>query len=390
VKVLNRPIRKAATVKEAPLIKGKVRVGASTKQLLRNLPPKQIVVLRHQDLDEVIVQSLIEHKVRGIINCAPVMSGTYPTNGPLMLLQQGIPIWAAPEAAFDWFQDGSFVRGYENSLKLEDGTLPASLFTKEEWLKQHQKAQRHLQTMLRDFIENTLNYARQETQFVLDPFPAVSIQTNFHGKHVLVVTRGSGYKQDLEALKMYIRDYRPVLVAVDGGADAMLEFGYRPDLIVGDMDSVSDAALTCGAELLVHAYLDGSAPGMSRLEAMGLCATAVPCMGTSEDLAMLLAYEKQCELIVMLGAHTHMVDFLEKGRKGMGSTLLVRMKIGGKLIDAKGVSRLYRKPVRWARETAITLFMAVLLIILSLLQLQWGMKRMMQAMWNIVSLGVLE
>ncbi len=381
---MNEPFRYVPDNKTALLLKGRVWVGASTKLLLRDLPPKQIVVLRHQDLDEVIVQSLIDHKVRGIINCAPVMSGAYPTNGPLLLLQHDIPIWEVTGDQFERFKDGLTVKGFEDAVELDGIRIPAFLFTKEDWLKQHQAAQLHLETALQDFMENTLQYAQREKQFVFEPFPDVSIETDFLGKHVLIVTRGSGYKQDLQALHAYIRGHRPVLVAVDGGADAMLEFGYRPDVIVGDMDSVSNAALCCGAELLVHAYRDGTAPGMSRLQTLGLQAISVPCTGTSEDLAMLLAYEKQCELIVSLGAHSHMVDFLEKGRKGMGSTLLVRMKIGGKLIDAKGVSRLYRKPVRWKREIAVTLLISLVFVTLSILQLEWGVKRLMHAMWNVV------
>ena len=167
------------------------------------------------------------------------------------------------------------------------------------------------------------------------------------GKHVVVVVRGSGYKNDLQAIKDYIEDYKPIMIGVDGGADALLEYGYIPDLIIGDMDSITDEALLRGKEILVHAYPDGRAPGMCRIEALGLEAKRLASYGTSEDVAMLLAFEQKAELIVTLGTHTHMIDFLEKGRKGMSSTILVRMKIGGKLVDAKGVSKLYHRPMRW-------------------------------------------
>jgi uncharacterized membrane-anchored protein len=133
---------------------------------------------------------------------------------------------------------------------------------------------------------------------------------------------------------------------VDGGADALLENGFRPDLILGDMDSVSDEALLCGAELVVHAYPDGRAPGLARVEKLGMTATTMPVPGTSEDAAMLLAHGQGAELIVAVGTHSNMIDFLEKGRAGMASTFLVRLKVGSILVDAKGVNKLYRGRVR--------------------------------------------
>jgi uncharacterized membrane-anchored protein len=159
---------------------------------------------------------------------------------------------------------------------------------------------------------------------------------------VLIVVRGYHYKEDLVTLRPYIREYRPVLIGVDGGADAILEAGWKPDMIVGDMDSVSDRALTCGAEIVVHAYRDGRAPGLTRVEQLDVPHVVFPATGTSEDVAMLLADDKGAELIVAVGTHATLVEFLDKGRSGMASTFLTRLRVGGKLVDAKGVSRLYR------------------------------------------------
>ncbi len=154
--------------------------------------------------------------------------------------------------------------------------------------------------------------------------------------------RGYHYKEDLQTLRHYIREYRPVLIGVDGGADALIEAGHQPDLIVGDMDSVSDDALRCGAEIVVHAYRDGRAPGLERVRALGVEPVVFPATGTSEDVAMLLADDKGASLIVAVGTHVTLVEFLDKGRSGMASTFLTRLRVGGKLVDAKGVSRLYR------------------------------------------------
>ncbi|HEU5141970.1 MAG TPA: putative cytokinetic ring protein SteA, partial [Solirubrobacterales bacterium] len=170
-------------------------------------------------------------------------------------------------------------------------------------------------------------------------FPAT--KAVFRDRHVLIVVRGDRHRRDLKALRAYVRDVRPIVVAVDGGADGALEAGLTPDVILGDMDSASDAALRCGAELIVHAYPNGRAPGRDRLLEMGLEHTLVPAAGTSEDVAMLMAYEKGADLIVAVGAHFNLIEFLDRKRAGMSSTFLTRLRIGDKLVDAKGVSRLY-------------------------------------------------
>jgi uncharacterized membrane-anchored protein len=203
-----------------------------------------------------------------------------------------------------------------------------------------------LASQLEAFAANTMEYLRRERDLLLDGVGVPAIQTQLEGRHVVVVVRGYHYREDLAALRPYLREYRPVLIGVDGGADALLEAGYRPHLIVGDMDSVSDQALACGAELVVHAYRDGFAPGQKRIEELGLQAVVFPAAGTSEDVALLLADDKGASLIVAVGTHATLVEFLDKGRSGMSSTFLTRLRVGGKLVDAKGVSRLYRSRIK--------------------------------------------
>jgi uncharacterized membrane-anchored protein len=191
--------------------------------------------------------------------------------------------------------------------------------------------------------------------------------TDFDDRHVMVVVRGVGHQRDLQALRPYIRDVRPVLVGVDGGADAIIEAGFRPDMIVGDMDSAADATLSCGAELVVHAYTDGRAPGRDHLERLGLAHKAVPAPGTSQDIAMLIAAEKGARLIVAVGSQWNLVEFLDKNRSGMSSTFLTRLRIGEILVDAKGVSRLYRPrpgilPVALLAATGVVALAVVILV----------------------------
>ncbi|CAM3565393.1 putative cytokinetic ring protein SteA [Marinicrinis lubricantis] len=327
-------------------ISGVASVGKSTKQLLRTIKPKQIAVIRHENIDEMAANGLIEAKVKAVINASLTMNGRYPACGADILLKADIPIFEIAEVDFEHFHHGDPIKISELAIVTPAGEVAYRRFTRERWKRMNALAQQNLGSELSDFIDNTLTYAQKEKDFVIDDLQLPYIKTSMLGRHVVVVVRGSGYKKDLIALNDYIQDYRPVLIGVDGGADALLENGFQPDLIVGDMDSVSDQALKCGAELLVHAYADGEAPGLHRIHKLGLEAATIPAKGTSEDIAMLLAFQKKAELIVTLGAHTHMIDFLEKGRKGMASTLLVRMKIGNKLVDAKGVSKLYHRPVK--------------------------------------------
>jgi uncharacterized membrane-anchored protein len=202
-----------------------------------------------------------------------------------------------------------------------------------------------LNVQLESFAANTMEYLKKERDLLLDGVGVPICRTVFEGRQALIVVRGYHYKADLATLRPYIREYRPVLVGVDGGADAILEGGYTPDMIVGDMDSVSDRALTCGAEIVVHAYRDGNAPGLERVRALGVEPVVFPATGTSEDVAMLLADDKGASLIVAVGTHATLIEFLDKGRSGMASTFLTRLRIGGKLVDAKGVSRLYRQRI---------------------------------------------
>ena len=221
-----------------------------------------------------------------------------------------------------------------------------------------EEARKGVSTQIEAFAANTMEYLRRERDLLLDGVGVPKVKTKFAGKHALIVVRGYHYQEDLRSLRPYIREYKPVLVGVDGGADAILEQGYTPDMIIGDMDSVSDQALRCGAEIVVHAYRNGKAPGTERLKREGIPYVLFPATGTSEDVAMLLADDKAAEMIVALGTHATLVEFLDKGRSGMASTFLTRLRVGSKLVDAKGVSQLYQPRV----STWQTLLLALVCI----------------------------
>jgi uncharacterized membrane-anchored protein len=367
-----------------------VAVGRNTKQLLREVTPKQILVLDHQDLDEMAAMGIIDSKAAAVINTAPSMSGQYPTKGPLLLLEAGIPLFDVDSEYYSFFENGMRIWIKDRIYFSDEQRLSVeyTYFSWGRWTSLNEVAEKNVNGQLSKFIDNTLQYAQKEKEFVIRPLTIPPLLTRIQGKHVVVVVRGSGYKNDLLALQDYIEDYRPILIGVDGGADALLEYGYTPDIIIGDMDSITDHALMQGKEIIVHAYPDGRAPGMKRIETLGLKALTLVSYGTSEDIAMLLAFEQKAELIVTLGTHTHMIDFLEKGRKGMSSTILVKMKIGGKLVDAKGVSKLYHRPMRWRNLWVVPAAALFPLMMLGLIHP--GIRHVADVLWAYIKVSVGE
>lgn len=329
-------------------VKGTVRLDRRTKRLTGRLKAGEIALIHHQDLDDVAASSLIEIGPKAVINASQSISGRYPNPGPESLLKAGIPLLdQVGEEVFEKLNEWQTIEISGEQIFVGDEYIgKGTELDQEAVAAKMAEARASLSTELDKFVQNTLEYAKKEKDLIIGGLTIPKIKTDFRERQVLIVVRGQHYKDDLLAIRSYIREMQPVIVAVDGGADGLLELGYQPDLIVGDMDSVSDEALKTGAELVVHAYPDGRAPGLPRVKSLGLDAKIFASSGTSEDIAMLMAYEKGASLIVAVGTHSNMIDFLEKGRPGMGSTFLVRLKVGSILVDAKGVSRLYRGGMR--------------------------------------------
>ena len=345
-------------------VHGTIRLDKTTKNLAKRLRRGEIALIDHTDIDATSAEMLIERGVAAVVNAAQSVSGRYPNAGPGILLDAGVPILdAVGGEVFSLVREGQRVEIEGNALHC-DGVVLAEgeELTPEKLTEELAAARRNLGSELHKFVENTLSYLDKEKSVLLDTPRFPPLRTQMRGRHVLVVVRGAGFKEDLRIIRGYLREMKPVLIGVDGGADALIEMGRKPHIIVGDMDSVTDEALRCGAELVVHAYADGGkAPGLARIQRLGLRAQVVPLTGTSEDLAMLLAHEKGAELIVAVGAHSSLEDFLDKGRGGMSSTFLARLKVGSRLVDAKGVSRLYRGRLR---KTEVVMLLAACVIVL--------------------------
>jgi len=342
------------------------RLDRRTKNLIKRLKPGDIAIIDHIDLDRVAADALVRSQVKAVINVAPSISGRYPNQGPQLLLDAGIPLVddVGPDV-FDLVKEGQRIRLDGETLYVADSVVAkGTRQTAESVARNMAAAKEGLAEQLRAFVTNTFEYINRDSELLAEGIRMPDLKTRLAGRHALVVARGYRYHEDLKALRSYIREFKPVIIAVDGGANALIEAGYWPHMIVGDMDSVSDKALKSGAEIVVVAYMNGHAPGLPRVQDLGIDSVICPSLGTSEDVAVLLADEAGASLIVTVGMRFGLVEFLDKGRSGMASAVLTRIRVGDKIVDAKGVSRLYQS--RISGKSLIFLTIAALAPIIAL------------------------
>jgi len=350
-------------------LSGPARLGRRTKLIVKTLAAGQIAILDHRDLDRVSAEDLIGAGVLAVLNCSTSSTGAYPNMGPLLLVQAGIHLVDLPDdTLFKRLKDGDTItiRGGEiltGSKVVATGVVqePAAVRAATD------ERRREIGDALEAFARNTIEHMLEERELLSGRIELPRFDTDFRDHPALIVVRGVDHEKDLRMLRPYIRDVKPKIIAVDGGANALLAEGFKPDMIVGDMDSASDAALRCGAELVVHAYPDGRAPGREHLESLDLPFKLVPAPGTSQDVAMIIAAEKGAELIVSVGSQFNLVEFLDKNRRGMASTFLTRLRLGEILVDAKGVSRLYRplpgrSPVAFVVAAGLVCLLAIVVL----------------------------
>jgi len=366
-------------------ITGAAFADARTKDLVKRLLPGQIAVIDHRDLDRVAAETLVESGIAAVINADESSSGRYPNEGPIIVLEAGI---ALVDRVGAQIMDAVF-DGLEVTID-PDGRISADGETIGHGVRQslesiheiHEESRKNLGQEFIRFIENTVEYFDHNQDLVSDDLEIPDVGIDFEGRHVLMVVRGHDYREDLTLLRNsgYVAEQRPLLIGVDGGADALLELGMTPDVIVGDFDSVTERALRSGAKLVVHAFPDGRAPGAERLDELGCDYAVFKASGTSEDIAMLMAYNQGAELIVAVGTHSSMVDFLDKGRSGMASTILTRMKVGPALVDAKGVSRLYHSGVR--KRDLLLLVVGALIAIAIIIVVSDPVRLVIHSIWS--------
>lgn len=329
---------------EPDRIAGPARADRRTKRLLGRLRPGDVAVIDHVDLDRVTADALVAREVAAVVNAKPSISGRYPNLGPEVLVRAGVPLVDdVGEEVFHKVRDGAVLRLDGDAVYLgEEVVARGARQDSDSVASAMEHAKDGLSVQLEAFAANTMEYLKRERQLLLDGVGVPDVVTRIAGRHAVIVVRGYDYESDLELLRPYLERFTPVLIGVDGGADALVEARFTPDMVIGDMDAVSDEVLRCGAEIVVRAHPDGRAPGLARIQQLGLSAVTFPAAATSQDIALLLADDKGAELIVTVGAHATLAEFLDRGRGGMASTFLTRLRAGGKLVDAKAVARLFR------------------------------------------------
>lgn len=376
--------RREVEPEEVSPLHGPARTGRRTKDLVERLERGDVAIIDHADLDRIAAEALADREVAAVLNAAESCTGRYPNQGPLVLLEAGIRlIDGLGPAIMTAVPDGAEVTIDGGEVRLDGDVVGSGVEQSIDSIEEiHERSRANLGAEFERFVDNTVEYLDSNLDLLADDLETPDVGVDFNDRHVLVVVRGHDYREDLSLITSsgYITEMRPILVGVDGGADALMELGLKPDVIVGDFDSVSERTLRSGAALVVHAFPDGRAPGAERLDELGLEHTSFAASGTSEDIAMLLAYEHGASLIVAVGTHTSMVDFLDKGRSGMASTVVTRMKVGPILVDAKGVSRLYRTQVR--KRDLLLLVAAAIIALVVIAIVSEPIRLIIRAYWD--------
>ncbi|KRE69353.1 putative cytokinetic ring protein SteA [Paenibacillus sp. Soil750] len=367
------------------ICKGKIAKITGSFETFEQLSSGRILVLSQSDIEEEQAQELLDRRVKAIVHCGQVMSGVFPTEGPLLLLQQHIPIIEVDAVHAEIFLHEAEMIIHHDMIHIAGQSVSCKLFTREDWLIAQRAANEQASERWEPFIEHTLAYAMREKQAVRESLPNLPLRTQFMGRHILVVSDGKGYKKDLQAASGFITAFKPILLGVGSGADALISSGYQPDVVVSDADQISNRVWKSGAEIIVHTYpdpqgiLDNCSPdGLSKHHLV------LSCIGNSEDAALLLAYEKGGEWLITVGVHSYMSDFVAKGLANMGSALLVRMKIGARLVDIKSLQALTLQPTQRRKEVLSTIGLSCVFIGLSLFQLHWILKRASHVVWKLV------
>ena len=333
---------------ELPGLSGVARVDRRTDALLRRLKAGEIAVLDQVDLDRVTADALVAAKVAAVVNASPSISGRFPNLGPEILVDNGVTLLDGVGAdVLHAVKDGAKVRIHEGVLYAGELELAKGKQQDVDSVADSLvEAKAGLIHQLEAFAANTIEFMRQERAMLLDGAGVPATDVELAGRQVVVVAAGFDHTGQLKKLRDYIREYRPVLVGVGAGADALLAAGHTPALIVGDPGEVSTEALTCGADLVVPAFADGHAPGLHRAQDLGVRAVTYPSSANPEDLALLLAAHHDAALVVTVGLSATMAEFLDRGRSGSNaSTFLTRLQLGGALVDARVIAALYRSRI---------------------------------------------
>ncbi|WP_226437303.1 putative cytokinetic ring protein SteA [Rhodococcus yananensis] len=365
---MKMPALLSRTTETLPGVSGIARVDRNTDKLVRRVGPGDIVVLDVVDLDRPTADRLVDAGVTAVVNASMSISGRYPNLGPEVLVAGGVLLvdGVGPDV-FKKVKDGSKIRLHDGGVYAGERLLvDGDEQTEAEISDRMIEAKTGLVDHLEAFSGNTIEFIRSESPLLIDGVGIPEIDLDLRDRHVVVVTDGPDHTQDLKNLKPFIKEYAPILVGVSGGADALTKAGYRPDLIVGDPDGIGTATLKSGAEVVLPADPDGHAPGLERIQDLGIGAMTFPAAGTPTDLALLLVDHHGAALVVTVGSTVSLDEFFDQGRRDTNpSAVMTRLKVGPKLVDAKAVATLYRSRVSGG-IIALLVFAALIAVIAAL------------------------
>ena len=348
--------------RELPGVTGVARVGRRTGDLLRRVGPGDIVVFNQLDLDRRTADALVAAHVAGVVNASASISGRFPNLGPEILVSHGIPLLdGVGVAVLHDVKEGARLRLHGGVVYAGERELAKGVEqTRESVADQLIEAKAGMSAQLEAFSANTIEFLRRERTMILDGVGVPELYEPMTDREVLVVAPGHGHAEDLRRLRRYIGEHKPILIGVESGADTLCAAGYRPKVIVGDPDGIRTETLQCGAEVVVPADTDGHAPGLERIQDLGIGAVTFPASGNAEDLALLLADAHGASLVVTVGSQATLAEFLDRGRSGSNpSMFLTRLKLGSRLVDGKAVATLHR--ARVSTGAVVLLVFAVLL-----------------------------
>jgi uncharacterized membrane-anchored protein len=352
-----------------PGVVGTARVDRDIDRLLRRVCPGDIVVLDVLDLDRITADALVDAEIAAVINASPSVSGRYPNLGPEVLLANGVTlIDETGTEVFKKVKDGSRVRLYNGGVYSGDRRLiKGTERTDEEIAALMQEAKSGLVSHLEAFAGNTIEFIRSESPLLIDGIGIPDVDIELRRRHVVVVSDEEDATDDLKRLKPFIKEYQPVLIGVGGGADVLRKAGYRPQLIVGDPSNLSTEVLKSGAQVVLPADADGHAPGLERIQDLGVGAMTFPAAGSPTDLALLLADHHGAALLVTAGHRANIETFFDRTRQHSNpSTFLTRLRVGEKVVDAKAVATLYHN-----RISGGAIALLILTMLLSVIAALW-------------------
>lgn len=355
----------ARNTEDLPGVSGTARVDRNTTKLLRKLKEGDIAVLDAEDLDRATAQELVDKGVVAVVNASASITGRFPNQGPEVIVAAGLPlIDSVGDDVFRKVRNGARLRVHEGKLFLKGRRVAVGEEQSEDEVADRiVEARTGLVDHLEAFSGNTVEFIRSESTLIVDGYGIPDVSVDIAGRPVVVVTEGEDSAASLKGLKHFIKEYRPVLVGVGPGADVLHDAGYLVDIIVGDPDEIGDEVLRGGAELVLPAEPDGHAPGLERLQDLGIGAITFPAAATPADMALLLVDHHGAELVVVVNATLTIDEFFDPSHRDSNpSNFLTRLKLGPRLVDADAVASLYR-----SRVSGVAVAIVVLAILIALI-----------------------